>query len=196
MKEIKTIDRRVVLKNLGYEAERIDDDFMRKLDICEEKILPYIHPRYISCCYDIEIENERIIFTKPDLQLPGEKIVKDLYYCKKAVLFCATISDEAEPEILAAEKTDIEKAVMLDSMAHAALEECCDNIEKEIAAKYPEYQITYRFSPAYEDLPKETNVDFTAVLNSESLAGISYNPDTEQFSPKYSIAAILGLMNK
>lgn len=195
MKELKTIDRKIILKNLGYEAELIDKSFMDKIDTYEEELLTNIHPRYMCKCYDLAKEDGKVSLADCDLPLQGPKIANELYYCKKAVLFCATLSGDIDLLIGLANRDDIEKAVILDGIAAAALEEYCDMVETDIADKFPDYQITFRFSPAYGDLPEGSERDFTAVLDSERRIGVSYS-ESGVFTPRYSITAILGLMEK
>lgn len=195
MKELKAIDRRLILRNLGYQAEIIDNNFMEKIDAYEEELLKNVHPRYMCKCYDLAKEDGKVSLADCDLPLQGPKIANELYYCKKAVLFCATLSGDIDLLIGLANRDDIEKAVILDCIAAAALEEYCDMVETDIAEKFPNYQITFRFSPAYGDLPEGSERDFTAVLDSERRIGVSYS-ESGSFTPRYSITAILGLMEK
>ncbi len=195
MKEIKSVDRKIILKNLSYEAEIIDKSFMDKIDVYEEEVLANIHPRYMCKCYDLVKEDGKVSLAECDLPLQGPKIANDLYYCEKAVLFCATLSGDIDLVIGLAGREDVEKAVILDGIAAAALEEYCDMVETDIADKFPNYQITFRFSPTYGDLPEGSERDFTAVLDTERRIGVSYS-EANRFTPRYSITAILGLMEK
>ncbi len=193
MEKLTKISRKEVLKNLGFYDELPGPEATAKIEECEKFLLENIHPRYMCMCYDLRAEGGRIIFENCDLKLAGDKILSELYYCKKAVLFCATLSGEIDMEI-GLEK-DIEKGVMLDAIAAAALEDYCDLIELDIAAKFPSYQITYRFSDAYGDLPLHSSNDFVAVLDSERKIGVSVD-EKGKFTPRYSITAILGLKEK
>lgn len=195
MKELKAVDRKIILKNLGYEAEIIDKSFMEKIDTYEEELLQNVHPRYMCKCYDLLKSEGKVSLAECDLPLQGPKIANELYYCKKAVLFCATLSGDIDLLIGLANREDVERAVMLDCIAAAALEEYCDMVETDIASKFPDYQITFRFSPTYGDLPEGSERDFTAVLDSERRIGVSYT-ENGVFTPRYSITAILGLMEK
>lgn len=195
MKELKTVDRKRILKNLGYEAEIIDRSFMEKIDAYEEELFEHIHPRYMCKCYELSKADGKVSLANCDLPLQGQKIANELYYCKKAVLFCATLSGDIDLLIGLVNREDIEKAVILDCIAAAALEEYCDIVETDIASKFPDYQITFRFSPTYGDLPEGSEHDFTAVLDTERRIGVSYTKNGV-FTPRYSITAILGLMEK
>ncbi len=195
MKELKTIDRKIILKNLGYQAELIDKSFMDKIDAYEEELLQNIHPRYMCKCYDLAKGDGKVSLADCDLPLQGPKMANELYYCKKAVLFCATLSGDIDLLIGLANREDIEKAVILDCIAATPLEEYCNMVETDMAEKFPNYQITFRFSPRYGDLPEGSERDFTAVLDSERRIGVSYS-ESGVFTPRYSITAILGLMEK
>lgn len=200
LERLTGINRKQILKNLSYEDETADKITLEKISDCEILVMKNIHPRYMGKCFNLRSENDRVYLvdnqTKGnELKLSGEKILSELYYCEKAVLFCITLSGDIDMEIGLIEKQDIEKAIMLDAVASAALEDYCDIVEKDVSAKYPDYQITYRFSPAYGDMPVNTNSDFVAMLDAERRIGVSVS-ESGKFTPRYSIAAILGLKKK
>lgn len=200
MERLTKINRKQILQNLNYDDENADKDTLRKIDDCEMLVLNNIHPRYMGKCYNLKSENDRIYLVDSQikdnyLKLSGEKILSELYYCEKAILFCITLSGDIDMEIGLIERQDIEKAIMLDAVAAAALEGYCDIVEKDVSSKYPDYQITYRFSPLYGDLPAATNNDFVAMLDAERRIGVSVSAGGK-FTPRYSIAAILGLKKK
>lgn len=195
MEKLVSINRNNVLNYLGYSDEQPSKETMDKIDAYEKIILENIHPRYMCKCYDLKKEDGRVSFVDCDLKLPGNKISSELFYCKKAVLFCATLSDDIDLLISLAGKEDIEKAVILDCLSAAALEDFCDLIEIDISEKFPAYQITFRFSPLYGDLPEGAESEFVAILDSERKIGVSYS-DNGVFTPRYSITAILGLKEK
>lgn len=195
MKKLAAINRKTVLKFLGYEAELIGPELMEKIDALELELLSNIHPRYICKAFDLDKADGKVSLKDCDLLLPGEKISRELYYCSKAALFCATLSDDIDLLISLAGREDIERAVILDCLAAAALEEYCDLVEEDIASRFPEYQITFRFSPLYGDLPQGTESDFTAILDSGRKIGVSYS-ENGVFTPRFSITAIIGLKEK
>lgn len=195
VKNLKSINRRTVLKFLGYEAALISPELMEKIDTLEEELISNIHPRYMCKVFDLEKVDGKVELKNYNLTLPGEKISKELYYCSKAVLFCATLSDDIDLMISIAGREDIERAVILDCLAAAALEEYCDLVEEDIASRFPDHKITFRFSPLYGDLPQGTESEFTAVLDSERKIGVSYS-ENGVFTPRFSITAIIGLKDK
>lgn len=195
MENVFSISRKQVLKNLGYENEMPSSEDILKIEECENFVAENIHPRYMCKCYELDTEGDRVVFKDCDLKLAGSKILSELYYCKKAVLFCATLSGEIDMEIGLAGMKDIERAVLLDVVCAAALESYCDWIETDIAAKFPDYQITYRFSSEYGDLPIHSANDFVAVLDAERRIGVSVD-DSGRYTPRFSITAILGLKEK
>lgn len=195
MKELKAIDRKLILKNLGYEAELVDEDFRSKIDLCEEEVLANIHPRYMCRAFDLVLQDGKIVLPEPDLMLPGSKITNELYYCNKAVFFCATLSGDIELSLDIAGREDVEKAVIMDSIASAALEDYCDLIELDIAEKFPGYQLTYRFSTRYGDMSEGCEYEFAAIMDTERKIGVSFT-EAGTATPRYSIIAILGLKNK
>lgn len=200
MEKLKAINRRQIFKNLNCENEMVDRDTLQKVDDCEMLVLNNIHPRYMGKCFNVKNGEDRICLSDSqtrgnDIEIFGKKIISELYYCEKAVLFCITLSGDIDLEIGLIEKQDIEKAIMLDAVASAALEDYCDLVEKDVSEKFPDYQITYRFSPLYGDMPINMNNDFVAVLDAERRIGVCVS-ESGKFTPRYSIAAVLGLKKK
>lgn len=192
MRKLSTINRKTALKFLGYEAELISPELAAKIDECELLLLENIHARYMSKCYNLIKAEGKVSLSECDLPLPGAKIANELFYCEKAVLFCATLSDDIDLLISVESSKDIERGVILDCLAAAALEEYCDIVEQDIKEKYKDYKFTFRFAPLYGDLPEGAERDFTCVLDSERRIGVSYS-ENGIFTPRYSITAILGL---
>ena len=80
------------------------------------------------------------------LLLPGEDLKRHLAGCRRAVLFCATLSAQADALIRRAESGDMLRALALDSCATAAVEQLCDQIELELQRQFPGHILTPRKS--------------------------------------------------
>ena len=87
------------------------------------------------------------------LLLPGEDLKRHLKDCRRAALFCATLSAQVDALIRRAESGDMLRALALDCCAAAAVEEVCDQIEGELQGQFPGCFFPFRFSPGYGDLP-------------------------------------------
>ncbi|MEG0980022.1 MAG: methionine synthase [Oscillospiraceae bacterium] len=193
MIEINSINKKEALKYLGYYDEKPTADVLISLGECENELLTVIKPRYIYKCFNLIRLNEfKIALKDCELELKGNSISKHLYYCEKAVLICATISSEADRLINKTQVDDLAKAVIMDSLASAAIEQLCDGIDDEIKQEFSEYSITSRFSPGYGDLPLSSERDLLAVMDAQRKIGLCIT-DGDMLSPRKSVTAIVGL---
>lgn len=93
--------------------------------------------------------------TQPRLEglLSGEDIRRHLQGCERCVLFGATAwGRRPTPSSARAQVDDMAKALWLDAAASAAIEEVCDEAQRQIALEL-ECALTARFSCGYGDLP-------------------------------------------
>lgn len=193
MIEINSINKKEALRYLGYLDETPTAETLIALGQCEEELLKAIKPRYIYKCFELlKLDDERVSLKDCELVLGGKSISKHLYYCEKAVLMCATISAETDRLIKRAQVEDLVKAVMLDSLASAATEQLCDQIEEEIKEEYSEYSITSRFSPGYGDLPLGVERDWLSVMDAQRKIGLCIT-NGDILTPRKSVTAVIGL---
>ena len=87
------------------------------------------------------------------------------------------------------------KAVILDAMASAAIEQVCDEVEKEIAVKLENKHFTWRFSPGYGDFPIEVQKNFLTALNAQKVIGLCANAGG-MLTPTKSVTAVIGVHEK
>lgn len=191
--ELQSINKNEALRYLGYYDEQPTENILSALSECEQILLQTLKPRYIYRCFELaKVENDKISLKDCDLILSGTSISKHLYYCEKAVLMCATLSYETDRLINKSQVEDLAKAVMIDSLASAAIEQVCDQIEDEIREEFSEYSLTYRFSPGYGDLPLGSERDLLAVMDAQRKIGLCIT-DGDMLSPTKSVTAIIGL---
>ena len=109
-------------------------------------------PRWAARTFELTLEEVGVRLSS-GLLLPGEDLKRHLAGCRRAVLFCATLSAQADALIRRAEKRDMLRALALDCCATAAVEQLCDQIELELQRQFPGCFFPFRYSPGYGDLP-------------------------------------------
>ena len=77
----------------------------------------------------------------------GEDLKRHLKDCRRAALFCATLSAQVDALIRRWESGDMLRALALDCSAAAAVEQMCDQIELELQGHFPGCSFPFRYSP-------------------------------------------------
>jgi hypothetical protein len=128
------------------------------------------------------------------LTLAGEDIHRHLEGCFRAVLMAATLGPDVETLLLRSEVTDMARAVVLDSVASAAIENVCDNLEADLRREYEAQglYLTDRFSPGYGDLPITLQAPLCEVLDTRRRIGLTVS-GSGILLPRKSVTALLGI---
>lgn len=200
MKEVRTelklsdIDKEEVIRYLGYKDKKPDENMMRLLDRCEKQVLECARARFVYKVFDIDKESRQdtIIVKNTNIELPGNSIRNHLKDCDRAVFMAVTISEGIDRLIRIAKVKDIAEAVVVDSMASAAVEQACNRAEQVIKEEFPDMYQTFRFGLGYGDLPIQLQSDFLRVLNAQKIIGLGVN-SSSMLIPTKSVTAIIGL---
>ncbi len=182
MIKIESINRSEALRYLGGAKVDMNNDMDRLLGVCESELLKAIKPKYLY--KTIELKDSGLLI--------GESVKSHLNGCKKAVLLCATLGAEVDKIIRTAQITDMAKAVVLDAMASAAVEQVCDEVEKLVVYENTDSYLTWRFSPGYGDYPLSLQGEFLRILDAPRKIGLCTNSNSI-LTPTKSVTAIIGL---
>lgn len=188
---ITKLERNEILRYMGHKGA-CDSRMEALLDECEKLILSKVKPRYLYKCFDIEKIDAGVAVKNTSLVLLGNSITEHLAGCDKAVLMCATLLGDVDREIRIAEISDVLRALTLDCMASAAVEQLCDKVENLIKKDFHGYEMTWRFGVGYGDLPISQQREFLNVLNAPRLIGLNVT-DSNILIPRKSVTAIIGL---
>ena len=115
--------------------------------------------------------------------------------CTRCVLLCVTLSAEADKLIRFYEAEGMEKALIADSLASAAVEQVCEIAEAEIQRQVGEYHYTWRFSPGYGDFPLDIQGEFLKVLDAPARIGVNVT-DSLILIPRKSVTAVMGVSER
>ena len=179
---------------MGYHSHNADEKTIALLKECEALVISHSIPRYSYKIFDIAMCDSGINVLGTKLILTGEDIKLHLKDCYGIVLMCATLSYKIDELIRRTQIEDMAKAVVINSLSSVAIEQICDNIEKEIHAKtYNQYK-TWRYSPGYGDLPIELQKDILTTLDAQRKIGLC-TTTSMTLTPIKSVTAIIGLSN-
>ena len=114
---MKDVYKRQVLRYLGHRGQTIDEKIMSTINECIKEVKKIITPRVMYEYKDIKIINEGVEILGTNLILTGNDIRNHLSNSKKCVLMAVTIGNDIERKTRLYEKTNLTKALILDSCA-------------------------------------------------------------------------------
>ena len=192
MISLKSIDKNEVYRYLGYKDSVPDEKVCEIIDKCERELLKEISPRYIYRVFDAEKIGEEIkLKNAPDI-LKGNDINRHLEGCEKIAVFATTLTEKIDKIIRATQINDMPSALIFDRVANTAIEQVCDEIEKEVMKSFPEYNQTWRFSPGYGDFPLEIQNELLNLIDAPKKIGLTLT-DSLILIPQKSVTAVFGI---
>lgn len=189
---LESLNKAEALRYMGFGENEPDDNTARLMEECEKKLLSVIKPCYIYRVFDICECPEGVEVKGTSLILKGDSVREHLEGCERCVLMAATLSAGADMLIRRNEAVDMTSAVITDFLASAAVEQVCDEAEREINAQLSRYNSTWRFSPGYGDLPLDIQSDFLTVLDAQKRIGLNATANNI-LTPRKSVTAVIGL---
>ena len=180
-----------VLRYMGTPPDKADASLRALVDRCAREVLAAVRPRWAYRTFDLTPEEEGVRLSC-GLLLPGQDLKRHLKDCRRAVLFCATLSAQADALIRRAESGDMLRALALDCCATAAVEELCDQIEGDLQSQFPGCFFPFRYSPGYGDLPLTLQESLLNLLDAPRKVGLCAS-SSHILTPRKSVTAILGI---
>lgn len=185
---IEDFNIKEALRYLGYGANEPDQKTRELLLECENELREVIKPIFTYKVFDYKdgkIQNSTY-------QLEGESIKNHLANCEKVILMCATLSSGVDNLIRKRQIGNMAKAVMIDSMASAIIEQVCDRAEEIMLAEFTDYEHTWRFGLGYGDFPLSGQKKFLELLDAPKRVGVCVN-DGMMLTPTKSVTCVIGL---
>lgn len=192
MLKIKSINQKEAFRYLGYKSAVPDEKMQQLMNACENEVLGILNVKYLFKEFDITVNDNKVIVKGTSVAFSGKAIVEHLSKCKKAIVLCATISAGVDKLLRKAQILDMTRAVVIDSLANAAVEQVAEMLETLIAKKYNNYYLTWRFSPGYGDFPIESQKEILGLLNAQKRIGLCTD-ESSLLMPTKSITAVIGL---
>ena len=180
-----------VLRYMGTPPDKADTSLRALVDRCAREVLAAVRPRWTWRLFDLTLEADGVRLSS-GLLLPGQDLKRHLKDCRRAVLFCATLSAQADALIRRAESGDMLRALALDCCATAAVEELCDQIEGDLQSQFPGCFFPFRYSPGYGDLPLTLQEPLLNLLDAPRKVGLCAS-SSHILPPRKSVTAILGI---
>lgn len=189
---LTNINKTEALRYLGITVGHADEKILNLINICERELLSIIKPRIVYREFDITRTEKGLQLKNTTLTLEGKDITKHLDGCNKVILMCATLSESVDKLIRVLQIKEMDKALIIDSLASVAIDEVCDKVCVHIKETYINYYLTWRYGIGYGDLSLDIAKPFLEILNANREIGLYVN-ESNILLPKKSIACIIGL---
>ena len=186
--EIDKLNFSEALRYLGYGENMPDDITKELLLLCSEQLREAMEGTFVYKVFELaggQIPNA-------SFKLEGKAIAKHLENCTKVVFMCATLSSNVDKLIRAKQIRSMTEAMIIDSLASAAIEQVCDEAEKRILKDFSEYEHTWRFGLGYDDFPLEGQKEFLEILDAPKRIGVCVN-ESMMLTPTKSVTCVIGL---
>lgn len=186
------VDRRDVLRYLGYRGGEIPEDVQRQIKEGEALLLRTARPRVLWRMFPLLPDGAIGGCT---LHLQGRDLRALLNPCSHVILMAATLGNEAEVLLQRAQKRDMAQSVILDAVGSSAIEEVCNALCEDLSALVSPAYLTDRFSPGYGDFPLEQQAELCSVLDVTRKIGIFLSPGGMMI-PQKSVTAVIGVSDR
>ena len=190
--QIEKLNREEAFRYMGFKGGEISEKVLEITEECEEQLLKAITPRYVYRVFDIEETNEGVSVSGTCLVFKGKDISAHLKGCEQCILMCSTLSADVDKLIRAYETEGMEKALIADSLASAAVEQVCDKAENEIREAMGTGNYTWRFSPGYGDFPLDIQGEFLNAVDAPRRIGVNVT-ESLILIPRKSVTAVMGV---
>lgn len=190
------INRKEVLRYLGYQKVEPDEIMLEMLEDCIDQINRAAHFSYNIQKFDIQFLSEDTLQIE-EMIIHSKDLSKNLNGCHSAYLFAGTIGMDVDRLIRRAEITNMAKAMCYQAIGAACIEAYVDKINEEIIQKEAKHNMYCRprFSPGYGDFSLSHQSDFSRILDMPKTCGINLT-DTLLMVPSKSVTAVIGVTDK
>ena len=191
--ELSQVSKSEAARYMGVRGEP-DERITAILDNCEPIVRKRLRPAYVYREVEVAFADDGVHLSGVNVPLTGKDIRSHLSGCKKAIIFAATVSAEADKLIRQAAVTDMTESLAYDCLCSAAIEQVCNRAEEEIFAGSKVYR-TWRFSPGYGDLPISLQKELLYALNAQRRIGLTVTANS-LLIPSKSVTAIIGVSDE
>lgn len=190
------VDRREILRYLGYGREQAEEAVMELIDSCAAELSAAAEPKHLSREYELRLlpcdEIDGGCF-----QVKSRNLSRNLKDCGQVIVFAATLGAGVDHLIQKYNKLQMSRAVVIQSASAAMIEAYCDGVCSQMRQVY-EGEGLYlrpRFSPGYGDFPLQCQPRLLDALEAGKRIGIKLT-DSYLMMPSKSVTAVIGVSKK
>ena len=182
------IDKKEILKYLGYQNQTLTETFHQEMEEAIEEILKVAEPKNIWKSLPRKEIHQVLL---------GENIQEHLGDAEQVILLAATLGQAVDFVLRRSQSIDIKHAVILDATASVAIESYLNQQEDQLRARFLSHKqyLSTRFSPGYGDLPLSVQLDFLKLIDTGRKIGLNIT-DKGLMSPMKSVTCIMAISDQ
>ena len=189
--KIDKLDIKETMRYLGYAGVKSADGLDGLIAECEGLIQPVLAPKAVYDVFPLT-HGEGEALDLGFARVNSHSLFLNLNGCKMIALFAATVGAGVDRLILKYNRLSPARAVVLQAMGAAAVEQWCDELNARITARFGSTRP--RFSCGYGDLPLKLQREIFPALNVTKNIGVTLT-DGDLMIPEKSVTAIVGILN-
>ena len=184
------IPRQSIRRYLGMARAQLDETIEGMIQGCLAEFLQAA--QFKACCRLLPVKAQEGGLDFGAFFAPGKGLAKNLAGCPQAIVFVATTGMVSELQRKRAAVTSLAKALVLDAIGTAAIEQFCDLLGQQWAAELRGQYLRPRFSPGYGDLPLALQTPLLGALGAQKNIGVTLT-ESLLMIPQKSVSAIVGV---
>lgn len=188
---LKEIPVKEVLHFLGWRGTPVEQGILKQIASLSDEVTKIVQPHVIIRRFAIGSSGA---LDGTSFFPQGNDVHALLSSCCEAVLLAATLGAQSERMLLRARAQGAERALLLDAVMSAAIEEVCDQAERKLREEIQRegLYLTDRFSPGYGDMPLAQTKEICEVFNAAKSIGLTVSHSGIMI-PRKSVTAVMGV---
>ena len=186
------IDKKEVLRYLGYGQNEADEAVLSKIDKLLKKMKESLSFKACYEKYPLILMDDMLCFGS--IKTDSRDLKKNLSGCSDVIVFCATIGIDIDRIISKCGITSPADAVIAQALGATFIEAWCD-ISCNRFCESESNAIRPRFSPGYGDFPLSEQKELLNMVDASRKIGVTLT-ESLLMMPSKSVSAIVGIGGK
>ena len=186
------INRKEIIRYLGYKSQEPDEIMLQEIVDCEQEFIKIVKPKYYYEVFELVREEDRLFTADMEFEFLGTSIKKHLLGCEKVAFSCLTLSEAVDHLIDQAQKEDMLHALIYDAIANAAVEEVRFRLEEDLKQQFSGEEVNWLFGIGYGDLPLTLQKPFLDKVKAANHIGLRAN-EKSILIPLKSVTGFVGI---
>ena len=179
-----------IIRYAGMSRDGVPENINELIDKSLVKVQEVI--KYKACYLEVPVNITGDAVSLDCFSVTSKNLSVVLKNCTSAILVCATLGPMIDVLVKRAEVGSKAEALILNSIAIAAIEQYMFILNEYFKGQYKEYELRPRYSPGYGDVPLFVQKDLLNVLDTKRKIGVALS-DSLLMTPSKSVSAIIGL---